>query len=75
MGKGWRIQYIMLGRKSYFLRKKSDSYLTLITKINSRSLKDICKKENFNVLSRNLKLEVKKKKEIKKIGQKRKYFD
>lgn len=59
MGKGWRIQYIMLGRKSYFLRKKSDSYLTLITKINSRSLKDVCKKENFNVLSRNLKLEVK----------------
>ena len=66
MGKGWRIQYIMLGRKSYFLRKKSDSYLTLITKINSRSLKDICKKENFNVLSRNLKLEVKKKKRLKK---------
>ena len=63
MGKGWRIQYIMLGRKSYFLRKKSDSYLTLITKINSRSLKDICKKENFNVLSRNLKLEVKKKRD------------
>lgn len=61
MGKGWRIQYIMLGRKSYFLRKKLDFYLTQIAKINSRSLKDICKKENINVLSRNLKLEVKKK--------------
>ena len=45
MGKGWRIQYIMLGRKSYFLRKKLDFYLTQIAKINSRSLKDICKRK------------------------------
>lgn len=31
----------MLGRISYFIRKKLDSYLILITKINSRSRKDI----------------------------------
>ena len=52
--------------ESYFLRKKLDSYLILIEKINSRSLKDICEKQNINVWSRNLKSEVNRNRDFKK---------